>query len=70
MVCFAEPGLTEDLYIVHKEEFSIMCFICNTYNYQRLSLFIRGSPILLLERMAQKDCDHKGSVARGKSLWL
>jgi hypothetical protein len=25
MICFAEPGLTEDLYIVHKEEFSITC---------------------------------------------
>jgi hypothetical protein len=31
MICFAKPGLTEDLYIVQKEEFSITCYMCDTY---------------------------------------
>jgi hypothetical protein len=25
MICFSEPGLTEELHIVHKEEFPITC---------------------------------------------
>jgi hypothetical protein len=35
MICFAKPGLTEDLYIVHKEEFSVTCYICNTYTCRK-----------------------------------
>jgi hypothetical protein len=31
VICFAKPGLTEDLYIVHKEELSITCYMCDTY---------------------------------------
>jgi hypothetical protein len=31
MICFAKSGLTEDLYIVHKEEFSVTCYKCDTY---------------------------------------
>jgi hypothetical protein len=31
MICFAKPGLTENLYIVLKEEFSITCYKCVTY---------------------------------------
>jgi hypothetical protein len=27
MICFAKPGLTGDLYIVHKEEFSVSCYM-------------------------------------------
>jgi hypothetical protein len=30
-ICFAKPGLTEDLYIVHKEEFSVICYMGDTY---------------------------------------
>jgi hypothetical protein len=31
MICFAKPVLTEDLYIVHKEKFSITCYMCDMY---------------------------------------
>jgi hypothetical protein len=31
MTCSANPILTEDLYIVQKEEFSITCYMCDTY---------------------------------------
>jgi hypothetical protein len=31
MLCSAKPVLTEDLYIVQKEEFSITCYMCDTY---------------------------------------
>jgi hypothetical protein len=31
MTCFPKPGLTEDLYVVQKEECSITCYMCNTY---------------------------------------
>jgi hypothetical protein len=30
-ICFAKPGLTEDLYVVPKEEFSIICYMCEMY---------------------------------------
>jgi hypothetical protein len=30
MICFAEPVLIEELYIVQKEEFSIICCMCDT----------------------------------------
>jgi hypothetical protein len=31
VICFAKPGLIEDLYIVYKEEFSITCCKCDMY---------------------------------------
>jgi hypothetical protein len=31
MICFPKPRLTDDLYIVHKEEFSVTCYMCDTY---------------------------------------
>jgi hypothetical protein len=61
MICFAKPGLTEDLYTVHKEEFSIT-------HLTRPSTFIRDKPILSSERMLHKDYNRKGSVAKKKSL--
>jgi hypothetical protein len=35
MVCFAEPELIEDLYIVQKEEFSETRYMCDTYTWQK-----------------------------------
>jgi hypothetical protein len=32
MICFAMPVLTEDLYIVQKETFSITCYMCDTHS--------------------------------------
>jgi hypothetical protein len=29
-ICFAKPGPTEDLCIVHKQEFSVTCYMCST----------------------------------------
>jgi hypothetical protein len=32
MICFATPVLTEEFYtVMHKEEFSITCYVCDTY---------------------------------------
>jgi hypothetical protein len=68
MNCFAEPVLTGDLYIVHKEEFSVTRYMWDTYTSQRRSLFIRENPILSLDRMLHKDYDGKGSVEKKISL--
>jgi hypothetical protein len=35
MICFAKPELTENLYVVQKEELSITCYVCNTYTRQK-----------------------------------
>jgi hypothetical protein len=43
------------------------CYICDTCTWQRRSIFIRGKPILLLERMLHKEYNCKHSVAK-KSL--
>jgi hypothetical protein len=31
MTCSVKPVLTGDLYIVHKEELSVTCYMCDTY---------------------------------------
>jgi hypothetical protein len=49
MICFAKPGLTEDLNIVQKEEFSISCYMCD----KRPSIFMRDKPKLLVEGIAE-----------------
>jgi hypothetical protein len=68
MISFAKPGLTEDLYIVQREEFSITCYMCVTHTWKkRPSIFIRGKPILSSERMLHKDYNCRGSVE--KNLW-
>jgi hypothetical protein len=61
MIYFVKRIPTEDLYIVHKEEFSITC---DTYSWKRRSLIIRDNPILSLERTVDKDYNHKGSIAK------
>jgi hypothetical protein len=60
---FAKPVLTEDLYIVHKEEFAI-CAIC-TFG-ERRSIFIRDKTTFSSERMLRKDYYRRGSVAKEK----
>jgi hypothetical protein len=62
MICFAKPVLTEALYIVQKEEFSITCAI-RTFD-ERQSIFIRDKPIFPSERMLHKGYDRKGSVEK------
>jgi hypothetical protein len=34
MICSAKPVLREDLCVVHKEEFSITYYMCDTYIYE------------------------------------
>jgi hypothetical protein len=64
MICFAKPGLTEDLLIVRKEDFSVTCYLCDTNTWQRRSLHIRDKPILSSARTLRKDYDRKISVAK------
>jgi hypothetical protein len=64
MICFAKPGLTEDLYVEQKEDFSITCYMCDTYTLQRRRLFIREKPILSSEMVLHRDYDSKGSVEK------
>jgi hypothetical protein len=57
MICLAKPGVTEDLYVMQKEEFSITCYVC------RPGIFISDQHIPS-ERVLHKDYECKGSVAR------
>jgi hypothetical protein len=50
---------------MHKEEFSITCYIYAKCTLdERPSIFIRDKPILSSERMLHKDYDRKGSVEK------
>jgi hypothetical protein len=69
MIWFPKPELREDLYIVQKEEFSVTCCMCDTYTWQRRSLFIRDKPIRSSESMLHKNYDRKGAVTK-KSMTL
>jgi hypothetical protein len=66
MICSAELGLTEDLYIlvVQKEDFSITYCICDTYILQRRNMLIRHKPLLSSERMLRNGYGRKGSVEK------
>jgi hypothetical protein len=33
IICFAKPVLTEDMYVVQKEEFLITCYMGDTYTW-------------------------------------
>jgi hypothetical protein len=64
MICFAKPALT-CTYIVHKEEFSITCYMCDTCILdERPSISITDKPITSSERMLHKHYDRQGSVER------
>jgi hypothetical protein len=43
-----------------------ICYMCDTYDCQWRSLFVRDKPILLSERMLHKNYGRKGSVATKK----
>jgi hypothetical protein len=61
MICYEEPGLTEDLYIVQKEELSITCYMRNMY-LKRPSIFTRETHPLIRENVTQ-GLDSKGSAS-------
>jgi hypothetical protein len=69
MICFAKPVPAEELHIVQEEEFSITCYMCDTFD-KRPSIFIRGKPILSLERMLHKDYDYQGSFEENLWSWI
>jgi hypothetical protein len=62
MICSANPVLTEDLRIVHKEECSVIWYMCDTSTYvnmcildERPNIIIRDKPILSSKKMLHKD---------------
>jgi hypothetical protein len=66
MISFAKPVLTGDLYVAQKEEFSITCYMCDTYTWRKVK-HIHKTPIFLSQRMLRKDYDDKGSGAEETS---
>jgi hypothetical protein len=51
MICFSKPVLTEDLYMAKNEEFSITCYMCDTYFLTKAKLIHKDKPILSPERI-------------------
>jgi hypothetical protein len=66
MIGFAKPVLTEDLYIVQKEDFSITCYMCDTYTWRKAKSIHKRQTHL---HVWHKDYDRKGSAGK-KSLVL
>jgi hypothetical protein len=60
MICFAKPGLREDLYILQRRSLSNTLYM---YEYMR-SLFIREKTIFSSERIFRKDFEGKGLVEK------
>jgi hypothetical protein len=56
--CFQGKGISHN----HVD----LCYVCNTYPWQRQSLFVKDKPILLSERMLHKDYNRKGWTAKKK----
>jgi hypothetical protein len=50
MICFAKPVLTEDLYIVQKEEFSITCI---TIHKRQTHLLVTGCYVRIMTAWVQ-----------------
>jgi hypothetical protein len=48
MNCFAKPGLTEDLYIVQNEEFSITRYTCEFHTSRKAKYIHKGQTYLLV----------------------
>jgi hypothetical protein len=72
MIRFAKPGLTEDLCIVQKEEFSITCYMCDTYTlkdkhiHQRQThLLVRGCYVTTIVPSVQLQKRYPGREPRG-----
>jgi hypothetical protein len=48
MICSVKPLLTEDLCVVQKEEFSISCYMCDTYTCRKAKHIDRRQTHLLV----------------------
>jgi hypothetical protein len=66
MICFAKPVLTEGLYIVQKEEFSVTRHMCGMYIWWKVK-HICNRQTHLLVRVLHKDYDRKGSAEKKNS---
>jgi hypothetical protein len=62
MICFAKPGLTEDLYIVKKEKFSKTCYICDMYTWKKAMHIHKINP-----SSRQRGCYIRTMIARVQS---
>jgi hypothetical protein len=47
-----------------------LCYMCDTYTWQRKIIFIRDKPTLSSKRVLHKNYDRKGSVAKKKKISL
>jgi hypothetical protein len=63
VICFAKSGLTEELYIVHKEEFSIICYTCYTYTWRKAKRIHKRWPHPLVRE------DVAARVQLNKKIW-
>jgi hypothetical protein len=61
MICFANPVLTEDSYIMQEEELSIKYMSAKSTLGERPSTLIRDNPIISSEKILHKDYYRKGS---------
>jgi hypothetical protein len=69
MICFAKAVLTEDMYMVQKEEFSLTCYMSDAYTWRKAKhIHKRETHLPVRERMSHKDYDCRGSVEK-KNLW-
>jgi hypothetical protein len=64
MICFANPGLTDNLCVLQKVEFSITCYMTKCTLDERPSIFKRDKPIFSLKRKLHKDYYSKRSVEK------
>jgi hypothetical protein len=67
LICFAKPGLTEDLYIVQKEELSVTRYICDTYTRPNAKhIYERQTHLNIREDVTQGlwSCISKGLAPR------
>jgi hypothetical protein len=68
MIGSAMPVLTKDLCVVQKVEFSMACYMCDTYTLRKAKCIHKGQPHLLV-RMLHKDYYSKGSVEKRKGIF-
>jgi hypothetical protein len=64
MICSVKPVLTADLCVVQKEEFALICYMCEIYTWRKAKHIIRDKPIFSSERKLHKDYYRKSSVEK------
>jgi hypothetical protein len=62
MIFSVKPVLTEDLCVVQKEEFSIICYMCEIYIWRKAKRIHKRQTHLLVREMLHKDYCRKISV--------